>query len=214
MKFNFKSVCLGFVSGVLVMGSIPAIAKTMEQTIKVAYKNIRVFVDGQEVNTAGSEPFIYNGTTYLPIRKVGEAFGKAATWNGNTNTVYLGSQPGNESCIFDIMQPYASDDHYRQYYGNDSFDYAGSERKNGFTLGDNYGFLGHADAFVTFNLDGKYNGLTFECQSPVGVEVYLDDVTYQEIKTDDSPVKISIPLNGVLQVKLKGYGGFWNVKLY
>ena len=30
MKTNFKSICLGFVSGVLVMGTIPAIGKTIE----------------------------------------------------------------------------------------------------------------------------------------------------------------------------------------
>lgn len=28
MKFNFKSVCLGFVAGVVVMGSVPAMAKS------------------------------------------------------------------------------------------------------------------------------------------------------------------------------------------
>ncbi len=192
-------------------GIVSAEANSGEEMIKAVYKNIKVFVDGQEIDTSGAEPFIYNGTTYLPIRKVGEAFGKAATWNGNTNSVYLGSQPGNESCIFDIMQPYAMNYCYL-YYGNDTFEAAGAERKNGFYLDDN-------SSYITFNLDGKYNGLSFEYVTSIyGANVYVDDVLVQELKTEDSPQKITIPLNGALQIKIKNnsYSNsyFWNVKLY
>ena len=50
--------------------------------ITVTYDNIKVVVDGKEVqfgkDTKGNqiEPFIYNGTTYLPLRAVAEAVGK------------------------------------------------------------------------------------------------------------------------------------------
>ena len=56
------------------------------------FRNIKIVVDGKEVSTS-AEPFIYNGTTYLPIRAVGEAVGKEVTWNAGTNTVYLGEVP-------------------------------------------------------------------------------------------------------------------------
>lgn len=36
------------------------------------------------------EAFIYNGTTYLTIRAVSDALGKAALWDGETKSVYIG----------------------------------------------------------------------------------------------------------------------------
>lgn len=59
---------------------------------KEHFRDIKIVVDGKEVSTS-AEPFIYNGTTYLPIRAVGEAVGKEVTWNAGTNTVYLGEVP-------------------------------------------------------------------------------------------------------------------------
>ena len=45
------------------------------------YDNIKIFMDGEEVtpkdgNGQSVEPFIYNGTTYLPVRAVSNAIGK------------------------------------------------------------------------------------------------------------------------------------------
>lgn len=33
------------------------------------------------------------GTTYLPVRAVGEAFNKAVDWDGSTSSVYIGTKP-------------------------------------------------------------------------------------------------------------------------
>ncbi len=40
-----------------------------------------------------AEPFIYNGTTYLPVRAVGEAVGKEVAWDNDTKTVTLTTPP-------------------------------------------------------------------------------------------------------------------------
>ena len=44
----------------------------------------------KDANGAVVEPFICNGTTYLPVRGVAGAFGKEVEWDPMTSTVYLG----------------------------------------------------------------------------------------------------------------------------
>ena len=77
MKFQrIKDVCLGATVAALVMGAAPAAyAKVANMDIPVMFSNIKIVVDGKELKT-DKEPFIYEGTTYLPVRAVGEAVGK------------------------------------------------------------------------------------------------------------------------------------------
>jgi len=96
MKLNekVKHITCGVVVGAMLATAVPATAAQITKSISVAYNNIKIVVDGQQVSTdKNNEPFIYNGTTYLPIRAVGQAVGKQVSWDGNTNTVYLGDSP-------------------------------------------------------------------------------------------------------------------------
>ncbi len=87
------------VYGLLVLAfSMIIFADSYAKSIDVVYRNIQLVVDNQKVqlgtDSAGQaiEPFIYNGTTYLPVRAVGEALGKEVSWDGETNTVYIGKR--------------------------------------------------------------------------------------------------------------------------
>lgn len=62
------------------------------QEIPATFRGIKVIVDGKEL-AMSAEPFIYNGTTYLPIRAVGEAVGKEVLWDKDTNTISLYNDP-------------------------------------------------------------------------------------------------------------------------
>lgn len=67
----------------------------------LAYQNISVTLDGTKLtlkDAAGNsvEPFMYNGTNYLPVRALSEALGLNVAWNGSTNTVVL-TTPGTAS---------------------------------------------------------------------------------------------------------------------
>ena len=99
MKFQrMKDVCLGATVAALVMGAAPAAyAKVANMDIPVMFNNIKIVVDGKELKT-DKEPFIYEGTTYLPVRAVGEAVGKNVTWDAASKTVILGEteQKGQE----------------------------------------------------------------------------------------------------------------------
>lgn len=79
--------------GVLVMGSVPIIAKVGKQAIDVVYNNIKLEVNGIKTKMpSGVEPFIYNGTTYLPVRAVAEALGEEVSFDKKNYTVYVGSR--------------------------------------------------------------------------------------------------------------------------
>ncbi len=97
MKFQrIKDVCLGATVAALVMGAAPAAyAKVANMDIPVMFSNIKIVVDGKELKT-DKEPFIYEGTTYLPVRAVGEAVGKNVTWDAASKTVILGETEQKE----------------------------------------------------------------------------------------------------------------------
>lgn len=70
-------------------------ASSLAKTIQVHYNDIKIYVDEKLIspkdgNGKSVEPFIYEGTTYLPVRAVSEALGKDVRWDGNTNSVYIG----------------------------------------------------------------------------------------------------------------------------
>ncbi len=90
----------GLIAGVLICVMLPcgvAFAKQATEAIKVTYNNIKILIDGKEyqptdVNGNVVEPFIYNGTTYLPVRAIANAFDKEVDWEAQTSTVTLGSK--------------------------------------------------------------------------------------------------------------------------
>ncbi len=94
MKFQrLKDMIFGAVVASMVLGSgTVAFAKVANMNIPVSFSNIKIMIDGKQLNTS-KEPFTYNGTTYLPVRAVAEAVGKDVTWDGATKTVYLGEVP-------------------------------------------------------------------------------------------------------------------------
>jgi len=56
---------------------------------------VNIFIDDvklnpKDVNGNPVEAFIYNGTTYLPVRAISEALNVAVFWDGKTRSVYLG----------------------------------------------------------------------------------------------------------------------------
>ena len=54
------------------------------------YKDIQVTLNGKKLDLRGAaEPFIIDGTTYLPVRAISEALGMNVEWESETNTVIL-----------------------------------------------------------------------------------------------------------------------------
>ena len=110
MNKRFQGIVLGIIIGAMLM-STTAFARNAREIIDAVYMNVKLVIDGEEitpkdVNGNIVEPFIYNGTTYLPVRAIGEAFNKDVHWDGETATVYVGDivKPAKEVYLYD--KPY------------------------------------------------------------------------------------------------------------
>ena len=93
MKQKLQGIIIGFIMGAICVGATAMAANT--RYIEAVYNNIKIVVDGNQITpTDGNgnivEPFISEGTTYLPVRAVANALGKDVSWDGNTQTVYIG----------------------------------------------------------------------------------------------------------------------------
>ncbi|MDR1503418.1 MAG: copper amine oxidase N-terminal domain-containing protein, partial [Prevotella sp.] len=69
--------------------------KQPTKAIPVTYRDIKIIIDGieftpKDANGKTVEPFIYNGTTFVPIRAISEAFGVEVGWR------HIGSEDGYE----------------------------------------------------------------------------------------------------------------------
>ena len=72
----------------------PVLAANGNVDAVLHYLNIKITLDGEEitptdVNGKSTEPFIIDGTVYLPLRAVSEALGLDVEWDGEANTVKL-----------------------------------------------------------------------------------------------------------------------------
>ncbi len=204
--------------GALLGGTAALAAGVTYKTIQVLYNDISLVVDGvpvtpKDANGVEVEPFVYNGTTYLPVRAVGEAIGKQVTWDGNTQTVYIGEAPGQTSYLLEVCPPYQTQD-YNNYYRcitylaseTKSFTMAGQAYTNGLTMAGCDSSL----TYALFNLNGNYKQLTMTLAPAdgstrgAGVAFIVDgkQVAAYTVEAGDYPKEITVPLNYGLQLKI------------
>ena len=82
-KDKIKGFVIGVTSAAVIMSSA-AFAQNIEKALTAVYNNIRICVNGTEITPVDAlgntvEPFIIDGTTYLPVRAVAEAVNKVNT---------------------------------------------------------------------------------------------------------------------------------------
>ncbi len=73
-----------------------------DDTKTLHYRDIKLYINQQlvvpkDVNGNVVEPFLIEGTTYLPVRAVSEALGKVVEWDGENKRVLISSQNGEDA---------------------------------------------------------------------------------------------------------------------
>ena len=220
MKDKIQGFVIGAVSAsLLISGGVYAYSGN--KTISAEYDNIKVYIDNvmadlKDTNGKTVEPFISDGTTYLPVRGIAQASGMQVEWDGISNIVYLWNKlsPGN-SYMVDPIEPYDNSFNFHIYKASEgnSFKMAGELYSNGYNINPYYKSWG------TFNLNGKYDSLTFT-YGPVngyfeGESASLNFIVDgKPVKTitcqgEDLPASATVPLNHGLQLKIVGDGDFW-----
>ncbi len=103
----------GFISGVIATALVltfivPAYAAYQKQAT-LNYNDIKIKVDGEmmtptDATGAVVEPFIIDGTTYLPVRAIANALDLSVNWDGETKTINLMSedQPTEENQLTEV----------------------------------------------------------------------------------------------------------------
>ena len=210
-----------FAAGALVMAltmgvAVPAGAAVLTGKKIDVLQGIEIFVDGvrldpKDANGKSVETFVYNGTTYIPLRAVSQALGKAVNYDGNTKRAYIGSSPMTTGSyrMEDVCQPYQKSYDMRTCTGAKTMTMGGNEYGNGLYV--NY----YIEQYALFNLDGAYSSLTLDLGHIDGMRMtdgevtfYVDDVRVASYTVDpeDLPSTVTIPLNYGLKLKIEKSG--------
>lgn len=64
------------------------------KSITVYYDTIKkIMIDNQDKTPSDVKPFIYEGTTYVPLRYISEQLGKAVYYDAATQIIFIGERP-------------------------------------------------------------------------------------------------------------------------
>ncbi len=198
--------------------AVPGFAATVAKTITV-YTGISLYYDGVEVEPTDAvgnpvEPFLYEGTTYLPVRAISDLLGVEVNWDGVNKRVYLGDMPGKVTYLGVDLKPYDK----VLYEAPTTFTMDGKTYMNGFLLTRNFWNPGGR---AVFNLNGQYDMLEVDIghvdnpEYEKKVMIYLDGSLTEviEIGSYEMVRHVKIPLHGAAQLKIQLEGdttGFAN----
>lgn len=208
MKLREKSKW--FLSGLLVAVLIstlvtPAFAALKQKTIQV-YNGVELYVDDVKLDTCDVngnpvDVFVYNGTTYLPVRAVSKAFGKPVQWVG-TNSVYIGKHTSDKPAVWLKNLDY--------FTGSTLW----AENNVKDNLGNIYDEVLCNSGTNTYLLNGQYSAISgtlfqrYEWRSANStsyIKIYGDDeLLYRaEMSGGQMPVDFFVDLTGVLTLKIE-----------
>lgn len=222
---NIRSFLIGALTmAVAFTLAFPAGAQMVGKTIEV-FTGVTIYVDGVEMKPTDAngnpvETFVYNGTTYVPLRAVSQSLGENVQYDGATQSVYIGDDPRMTNYLVEVCPPYDKNGYYEKAFSMDGVSYPA----NGF-------YFGYSEKdYALYNLNGKYSYLTItmghrdgHSKYESGIVFYVDGKMVQNITLEKECLarEVTIPLNGALQLKIarnpeKGWGdvGFANAILH
>lgn len=212
VKERLQGVVAGVLIGALMTGGA-VFAKSALESIEVEYDNIKVYKDNvlcelKDANGSVIEPFIYNGTTYMPVRGTASLADMQVTWDGANKSVHLWENMVPEGTSFmEVCPPYELRC-FQEYIATEgkSFTMAGQKYSNGIVSPSSW----DTERVALFNLDSKYSSL--ECT--IGhseLEGYAKSVSFLvdgkivetiELEPDCLPKKVNVSLQYGLQLKI------------
>lgn len=205
--------------------AVPAMA-VAGKTITV-YPGVGLYLDDtkfipKDANGNPVEVFYYNGTTYVPIRAVSEAFGYPVQWDGNTRSVYIGKHTGDKPAVWLCDMDYSS--------GNKKVKTLDLDKDN---IGNNhYHCILQTDNFHverTYYINNQYSRISgvlyqrYDARSnriwgttPSEFKIYGDgEILYShefsDGSTDIKPISFDVDISGIVEIKIYLYSGLDNI---
>ncbi len=211
-RFAALALCTGMVTGTALA------ANTVYKNIRVQYCGIKLVVNGapvtpKDANGSTVEPFIYNGTTYLPVRAVGNALGQDVSWNGSTKTVYIGMNETDTKTK--KLTPYETNGMYMLENDGKNVTMMGKKYTQGlypYYYGTSYGAYAKS---ARYSLDGLYKSVEMDIGHQDGagsdtaaLNFYVDGdlVDTYALEPEMTTQHIKVDLKNGLQLKIEGTG--------
>lgn len=237
--YKLKHLIFSFLLGSIFFSGI-SFAAASSSNIEVYFQPLKYFFDGIEKKAPDDQQgFIYNGTTYVPLRFLTESLGKEVSWDGSAYSIFVGKQPQGQIIKFEDMKTHTAKSQYllskekdntQSLKGNTNDNYA-----NGFYVGFVYGDPATGSEFQgsfinEYLLNDQYKEFDVVLapsyvwnkrakKANIGeVKIYGDDklLTDQKIDSDiTQPIKVNVDLKGVLKLRIEATGtslGFFDPK--
>lgn len=157
-----KKFVLGFITAAVIFGTGSVYAATGGKMIEV-FQNVKSIKFDGVAKTMTSEPFLYKGTTYVPIRFIAENFDKEVKWDSKSLSVLINTKSapkqsnvayiGSDVKYMNFQEKYHTNAAKLVYNGETSFLNTGSEAlPEGTVAKDNLGnqythFLAYTSAY-------------------------------------------------------------------
>ena len=215
---NARSFILGMLTMLLLVSlAFPALAATVTKSIEVR-SGIRVFIDDKELipkdgNGNQVEVFLYNGTTYLPVRAISEVFGTPIQWDGSAQSVYIGRHTSSTPAVYLSQLDYFNKSS-TWFFDEISKDNLGNEHLHSFRNPSNSTY-GISNGSVIYKLNGQYSRLTGLYYQEYTARAYDGKPTIMVISGDGrelwrgsvasgvDTVAFDIDISGVLELTLE-----------
>ena len=107
MKKTTKKTLKSFVVGVIIttMFMSTAVGAQIKNTIDVMFNTINIKINGEDQDI---DNFLYEGTTYVPLRDISDLFDKEVSWDSDTNTASIEDKEiSNFREIYEISEKWA-----------------------------------------------------------------------------------------------------------
>ena len=103
-KEKLQGFLVGASTMAILMGGL-TFAANRSETVQRYFRDIKIKLNGTEITPKDAtgkvvEPFLIEGTTYLPVRAVGEAMGLNVDWNGEESTVLLTDENNQKGAVY------------------------------------------------------------------------------------------------------------------
>lgn len=208
-KFKLTSFLLGVCVTLLLSSLVmTTFAAGPSKTINVS-SGVSLYMDDKQVvpkdaNGNTVEVFIYNGTTYVPVRAVSQLFDTPIQWDGKKSSVYIGKHSSTTPAAYlEELEPFTGKNLKCTSYEDDIIDNLGTRR--------NHVLYGNFDN--VYYINGNYTSLTGTLYQPKKYN-NSDFVKYLTIYGDDRllyeasmvrgvfPIDFNIDLSGVLKLRI------------